>query len=86
MKDRHNVQYTIRNVPHFLDEALRRQAKRLGLSLNAAARQALAKGAGVEGQTEQYDDLNAFFGSWIEDPRVNRALAEQKVIDHNLWR
>lgn len=40
------IQYTIRNVPEALDEALRRAARERGKSLNEVAIEALARGAG----------------------------------------
>lgn len=85
MKSRQIVQYTIRNVPAVVDQALRRQSRRLRKSLNQVAKEALTRGAGVESSVSRYGDLDSFFGSWIEDPRVNRALAEQRKIDKSLW-
>ena len=43
------MQYTIRNVPVTLDEALRRAAREQDKSLNEVAIEALIRGAGVTG-------------------------------------
>lgn len=85
MKSRQSVQYTIRNVPAVVDQALRQQSRRRRKSLNHVAKEALARGAGVENSIPRYGDLDSFFGSWIEDSRVTRALAEQRKIDKSLW-
>jgi hypothetical protein len=80
---RQALQYTLRNVAPEVDRALRARARDLGRSLNSVALDALKRGAGVGAN---YDDLDAFFGSWIEDSAVDRALADQRVVDEELWR
>jgi hypothetical protein len=80
------TQYTIRNVPPVVDRALRRRADRLAKSLNEVAIEALARGAGVEREAREHHDVDFLFGSWVEDHMVDRALAEQRVIDENLWK
>jgi hypothetical protein len=79
-------QYTIRNVPKVVDRALRRLAAREGRSLNEVSVEALARGSGVEHEATEHHDLDFLFGSWVEDPTVDRALADQRVIDEDLWR
>jgi hypothetical protein len=85
MRSKHS-QYTIRNVPPEIDRALRKRARRLGKSLNEVALRALAMAVGVEMQPQRHDDLEAFFGSWVEDKEVDRALAEQRSIDEKMWK
>jgi hypothetical protein len=80
------TQYTIRNVPKVVDRALRRRAERLSKSLNEVAVDALARGAGVEEEAKAHHDLDFLFGSWVEDPAVNAALADQRTIDADLWK
>lgn len=80
------IQYTLRNVPPVLDRALRRRAKQLSKSLNEVALEALTRGAGVSLEITEQHDLDFLFGSWVEDPEVNQALAEQRKIDADLWR
>jgi hypothetical protein len=79
------TQYTIRNVPKVVDRALRRSADRQGRSLNDVSLEALARGAGVEREATEHHDLDFLFGSWVQDPRVDSALADQRVIDEDLW-
>ena len=80
------MQYTIRNVPGSLDEALRRTAREQGKSLNDVAIEALARGAGVTGERGRQRDLNDIAGTWRKDPAFDSALATQDTIDAELWR
>jgi plasmid stability protein len=80
------MQYTIRNVPDALDEALRRAARERGKSLNEVAIEALARGAGVSGERIKRHDLTGIAGTWREDPAFDSALAAQDVIDEEMWR
>ncbi|MSP62287.1 MAG: hypothetical protein EXR72_18540 [Myxococcales bacterium] len=83
---RRQLQYTIRSIPLPVDQSLRRRARRLGRSLNDVALEALARAAGVEAEPARYGDLDRFFGSWVEDPAIDRALAAQRRIDPALWK
>jgi len=80
------MQYTIRNVPDSLDEALRRAAREQGKSLNDVAIEALARGAGVTGERARQRDLIDIAGTWRKDPAFERALAAQDTIDEEMWR
>lgn len=80
------VQYTLRNVPKSVDRALRRRAARLSKSLNEVALAALAAGVGLEQKAKEHHDLDFLFGSWVEDPTVERALEDQRKVDEDLWR
>jgi hypothetical protein len=77
------MQYTIRNVPGTLDEALRRVVER-GKSLNEVAIEALARGAGVTAERRRQRDLGDIAGTWRKDPAFDSALAAQDTIDHDL--
>ena len=81
-----STQYTIRGIPRAVDNALRERARRLGRSLNQVAVEVLAEGAGQRGAEIVYGDLDGFFGSWIADPLVDQALADQRRIDAGLWK
>jgi hypothetical protein len=83
---REATQYTIRNVPKVVDRALRRRAERQARSLNDVAVEALARGAGVENEAMEHDDVDFLFGSWVDDPVVDRALADQRTIDKGIWK
>ena len=80
------MQYTIRNVPDALDEALRRVARERGKSLNEVAIEALARGAGVTGERGRQRDLADVAGTWRKDPAFDSALDAQDTIDEEMWR
>jgi hypothetical protein len=85
-RDSEVTQYTIRNVPKVVDRALRRRADRQGRSLNEVSVEALARGADVEREAREHHDLDFLFGSWVDDPIVDEALAKQRTIDEDLWK
>jgi hypothetical protein len=80
------MQYTIRNVPGALDEALRRAARARGKSLNEITIEALARGAGVTAERRRQRDLSDIAGTWRKDPEFDRALAAQDTIDDDMWK
>ena len=80
------MQYTIRNVPQTLDEALRRAARERGKSLNEVAIEALARGAGIAGEQSRQRDLGDIAGTWRKDAAFDRAFAAQDAIDKEMWR
>jgi hypothetical protein len=84
--DNQSMQYTIRNVPDTLDEALRRVARERGKSLKETAIEALARGAGITMDRRQQRDLGDIAGTWRKDPAFDSALAEQDTIDEKMWR
>jgi hypothetical protein len=79
------MQYTIRDVPPAVDAAVRRRARATGTSLNRAANDALADGAGV-GVARRRRDLSDIAGTWKRDRAVEAALAAQDEVDGALWR
>jgi plasmid stability protein len=79
------MQYTIRNIPEYLDAALRTSARQEGKSLNEVAVQALVRGAGLGNLPSRKRDLSDLAGTWREDPEFDRALATQHAIDEELW-
>jgi len=80
------MQYTIRNVPVVLDEALRRAAREQGKSLNEVAIEALTRGTGITGERARQRDLNDIAGTWRKDFAFDSALAAQDTIDEEMWR
>lgn len=80
------MQYTIRNLPARLDEAIRKRAKEEGKSLNTVAVEALMEAFGLRGDAEAYRDLGKLAGTWVEDAAVDEALAAQRGIDDEMWR
>ncbi len=80
------MQYTIRKVPNLVDAALRRRAREQGRSLNEVAVEALARGAGVDGERCRQRDLKDIAGTWRKDRAFERALAAQDTVDEEMWR
>jgi plasmid stability protein len=80
------MQYTIRNVPDYLDAALRSSADEQGKSLNEVAIEALARGAGLSGRRIRQRDLHDIAGTWRRDAVFSEALAAQDTIDEAMWR
>ncbi|MFZ1085077.1 MAG: hypothetical protein WAN35_08945 [Terracidiphilus sp.] len=80
------MQYTIRNVPNYIDAALRVSARARGKSLNEVAIEALARGFGLGHAQSRQRDLSDIAGSWRNDPAFERALAAQDTVDEEMWR
>ena len=80
------AQYTIRRVPASVDRMLRERARTEGKSLNEAAIEALQAGLGLSEDTVEFDDLDDLIGTWQHDPDTDQALADQDVVDVELWR
>jgi plasmid stability protein len=79
------MQYTIRNVPNYLDAALRVSAREQGKSLNEVAIETLARGLGLGQARVRQRDLSDIAGSWRKDPAFERALAAQDTVDEEMW-
>ncbi len=80
------MQYTLRNVPEALDEALRERARAESKSLNQVAIEALASALGLERRAVRHRDLSDLAGRWREDPEFDRAIADQDRVDDELWK
>ena len=80
------MQYTIRNIPDYLDATLRDFARREGKSLNQVAVAALVRGTGLAERESVKRDLSDIAGTWQEDPAFDSAIAEQQKIDEAMWR
>ena len=82
------MQYTLRNIPKQVDQALRNRAKQQGRSLNEVALEALALGAGITSNGQKpvkYRDLSDIAGSWVEDPEFDKIMAELDQVDPRDW-
>ena len=77
------VQYTVRGIPPEVDAALRRRARQRGVSLNQLLVEELAAAGGARTQRRRLSDLP---GRWHNDAKFDRILAEQRVIDRELWK
>lgn len=80
------MQYTLRGIPPAVDDALRDRAKAAGKSLNEAAIDALAEGAGLTSVPRKRRELGDIAGTWKADKAVETALADQDRVDEDLWR
>ena len=80
------MQYTVRGIPPTLDAALRERARAAGVSLNEAAVDALAEGAGLTSSPRKRRDLGDIAGTWKADKGAEAALASQDQVDEGLWR
>ena len=80
------VQYTIRDVPLYVNEALRQKAKTEGKSLNQVAVEALTTGAGLGDKPVKHRDLDDIIGTWVEDPVFDEIIREQHKIDPEMWK
>ena len=80
------MQYTLRQVPLALDEALRRRAKVEGTSLNGMVLRMLARALGLDGEQEPRRSLSDIGGTWHRDAACEHALADQDRVDEDLWR
>jgi hypothetical protein len=79
------MQYTIRNVPEYLDATLRGVAREQGRSLNEIAIEALARGSGLGDRPRPRRELRDISGSWTDDPAFETALASLDTVDEELW-
>lgn len=75
------MQYTLRNVPDFLDSELRQRAKAERKTLNAVALEALMRGAGLDETAPRHRDLGDVAGTWQEDRDCDDAIADQDRVD-----
>jgi hypothetical protein len=80
------MQYTVRGIPPSVDAAIRERARAEGKSLNEAALDVLAEGAGVLGGSRRRRHLADITGTWKADKAVEDALSAQDRIDPDLWK
>ena len=80
------MQYTLRNIPNYLDAALRGSAREQGKSLNEVAVEALTRGAGLAETPQRQRDLQDIARSWHKDPAFDAAIAAQDTVDQEMWR
>lgn len=81
------MQYTVRDVPPKVDEALRRRARKEGKSLNRFLRDALVREADLgDADDVVHHDLDRLSGLWEPDPAFDAAIAAQDTVDEDVWR
>jgi hypothetical protein len=83
---------TLRDLPPELKRAVEERAEREGLSLNRTVIRMLqeATGLGPSGKREvvRHHDLDHLAGTWTKEEadEFDRALAEQRQIDEEMWK
>jgi hypothetical protein len=80
------MQYTIRNIPKRLDQALRELARTQNKSLNQVAIETLTKALGTAEEPVRHRDLGDLAGKWVEDPDFEQAIADQDTVDEAIWK
>jgi plasmid stability protein len=77
---------TIRNLPPDLAEALEREKRRKGKSLNQTVIDLLGQGLGARGARS--NGLGRLAGGWSEEEfhDFERATAQFETVDEELWR
>lgn len=80
------MQYTLRNIPRQLDQALRRRAREQGKTLTEVAIEAMADGVGLKGQRRRRRSVRDLVGARAPDPELRATLDDQRRIDPELWR
>lgn len=82
---------TLRNLPALLARRIEDEASATGASLNQTVIRLLLRATGLgepAGAPARHHDLDHLAGSWSaeEAAEFDRALAEQRQIDPELWR
>ena len=80
------MQYTIRNIPKALDQALRKKAKTERRSLNEMIIEAIRQMLQLSNEPIKHHDLDFLIGSWVEDPEFDKAIEAQDQIDPEMWK
>lgn len=80
------MQYTIRDIPKRIDEAIRRKAKAEGKSLNQIAVEAMTAGLGLGGRPVLHDDLDFMLNTWVDDPVFDEVRRQHDQIDPEMWK
>lgn len=86
MKSKGVVQYTLRQIPGALDEALRKKSRKEGKSMNQTAIEVLGIGLALNGDFIVHRDLDFMVGSWVEDSKFDEAVRAQDRVDPKLWK
>ncbi len=79
------MQYTIRNIPAEIDQALREQAAAERKSLNQVLIDVVTRGLGLAKKPKKLRDLSDIVDGPPLEPEVIQALEDQRRIDPELW-
>jgi hypothetical protein len=81
-----SIQYTIRSIPDEVDRELRRRAQAERKSLNALVLELLEQSVRPPSTPVVHHDLDFLFGTWVEDPAFDEAVAEFERIEEEYWK
>ena len=79
---------TVRKVPQRLADALAREKRRRGRSLNQTVLDVLSGGLGLGSPDGRRNGLARLAGTWsiAESTQFEEAIADTELIDDELWR
>jgi hypothetical protein len=73
------IQYTIRQVPQNVNEALRKRVQDERKSMNSVLIDILERGLGIKGAPVYHTDLDDLAGTWVDDPEFDIVI---EALDH----
>lgn len=78
---------TVRNLPSEVVEALDRERRRIGLSLNQTVVQLLQRALGIGAEVPPSNGLRRLAGSWSEEEfaEFERAVTDFERVDEDAW-
>jgi len=79
------MQYTIRNIPAEIDQALREQAAAERKSLNQVLIDVVARGLGLAKKPKKLRDLSFMAKGPLPEPEVLKEFERQRQIDPEMW-
>jgi len=84
------VQLTVRNVDENLSDALKREAKKRGQSVNKLIIDILQQSLGIKSTSEKpmaYTDLDHLAATWQDEEtdQFNACVQKQRKIDEEMW-
>ena len=79
------MQYTIRNIPTEIDQALRAQAAAESKSLNQVLIDVVARGLGLAKKPKKMRDLSFMAEGPLLEPEVLEEFEQQRQIDPEIW-
>ena len=79
------MQYTIRNIPAEIDQALREQAAAERKSLNQVLIDVVTRGLGLAKKPKKLRDLSFMTQGPQPEPEVLEELERQRKIDPEMW-
>jgi hypothetical protein len=79
------IQYTIRNIPPALDQALRKRSQQSGKSFNKTVVEYLNMQAFGAPEPPKQNDFDWLFGSGMLDENFDQAIADQSKPDPKIW-